>query len=63
MDVSNIDMIYYSFELNLANPNGEDFDHNIKFMKDHIHLMIINWKFLADDISDDEIDTDYRNTI
>ena len=38
MDVSNIDMIYYSFELNLANPNGEDLHHNIKFMKDQIHL-------------------------
>ena len=24
MDISNIDVIYYSFEVNLANPNGED---------------------------------------
>ena len=24
MDISNIDVIHYSFEVNLANPNGED---------------------------------------
>ena len=60
MDVSNIDMIYYSFELNLANPNGEDSPSQYQIHERSNPPLIESTGSSAEDISDDEIDTDWE---
>ena len=60
MDVSNIDMIYYSFELNLANPNGEDSESQYQIHERSYPPLIESTGSSAEDISDDEIDTDWE---
>ena len=60
MDISDIDMIYYSFELNLANPNGEDSKSQYQIHERSNPPLIESTGSLAEDISDDEIDTDWE---
>ena len=59
MDISDIDMIYYSFELNLANPNGEDSGSQYQIHERSNPPMIESTGSSAEDISDDIIDTDW----
>ena len=59
MDISDIDMIYYSFELNLANPNGEDSGSQYQIHERSNPPTITSTGSLEDDISDDTISTDW----
>ena len=59
MDISDIDTIYYSFELNLANPNGEVSASQYQIHERSNPPTITSTGSLADDISDDEINTDW----
>ena len=59
MDISNIDVIYYSFELNLANPNGEDSPSQYQIHERSYPPTITSTGSLEDDASDDTIATDW----
>ena len=42
-DISNIDRIYYSFEINLANPNGEDNPSQYIFLEESYPIKILSF--------------------
>ena len=59
LDISDIDMIYYSFEVNLPNPNGEDSPSQYQIHERSNPPMIESTSSLEDDVSDDIVITDY----
>ena len=59
MDISDIDTIYYSFEVNLANPNGENSGSQYQIHERSNPPTIESTGSLEDDISDDTIGTDW----
>ena len=45
-DISNIDRIYYSFEINLANPNGEDNPSQYIFLEESYPIKILSFTLM-----------------